>query len=681
LNSLYQKVTNTLPSKVIYIDLFDTIIHRTVHPNYCIKLWAKFVIREFGLKITPDELFIVRKNALGYIAKNLQCSILEVSYQDLVLEIYERLRTNNLLKKDCLKGFTEIFNEADYKSEIAVQFTNKNTVNTLKQLKIEGYTIYLITDFYLSKDIICKILNFHEIASIFDDIYVSSDLNKSKARSSIYQLVLEVNSHRPEEVIMIGDDNQSDIINAAKFGIRGIRTKNIKHHFRNKRRLFGNNQKDFNKICRETENRCSTSNYTYSEYIIHFYFFTERLYQKAKEAKIKNLFFLSREGLYLKKLFDHYNTTQINVEPINSHYLKISRKSAQLVTLKPLQEEKFENFREQHVQMSGIQLLKWLRFPDVIIEKIKIAINGDLNHIHTNIFTSELMEELRQVQLFGEYYEQIRVNQKNGFNTYLNSFKVDIETEGIHLVDVGWGGTMQENLYKFLKKEIPVTGYYLGLKSIYNIENRTKRYGLNFSIYPSTGFTDSILKANGQLYEQLLSANHGSTVGYHSQNKGNHVIEDYEKSEKYVYDNYIKDVQDYMFKEYKILLEDLNKVVYSYDSVQNYMTDMALRLGIFTGRKKIKFIEAISDGFYQNVGENKVGLSYSPKQLRSRKRHLLKLLIISPEKVFRFLVKLKPYMHDKGLYWLSFPLNLIYYYIKFNFWLKKKIFSKRLLDG
>jgi len=161
---------------------------------------------------------------------------------------------------------------------------------------------------------------------------------------------------------------------------------------------------------------------------------------------------------------------------------------------------------------------------------------------------------------------------------------------------------------------------------------------LNFSLYPSYGPTYDILKANGQLYEQLLGAPHGSTLGYTFDNEVPTTIEFHEESEKYVFETYIKDIQNYMVTEFETLFLNLRSINYTHEMSQDFMTDLALRIGIFSNKKKIKFINDISKGFYQNVGENKVGLAYNPNQLRSQKRVLLKKFLRSPEKVFRFLL-------------------------------------------
>jgi len=678
LKTLVQKIENTSSCKVVFTDFFDTLVHRTVHPNYSIKLWSKFLIRELGMSIPSDELFAIRIGALAFLSKKHKLRGIEVPYETLIKEVYKRLLNTDVLADTQFGAFKRLFEQADYISEISVQFKNEKLIAGLSSLKEKGYRIYLVSDFFLSKEVVCKILDFHQMSHIFDDIFISCSVTKSKEDGSLYPYVLDVTRSKAEETIMIGDNRESDILNSAKYGIQGIHTKHLSHKFRNKRNLMGNDATSFKKACSKVETRCGKSGHPFSEYIIHFYFFTERLYFKARKDRVNNLFFLSREGLYLKQLFDFYQELNqfTGINKIRTHYLKASRQSARLIALRPLPEEDFKTFGNMGGQMSLGQLLTLFLFK----EEIKIELIADLgaepDKIYSNIFYSDIMHELRKNSLFIEQYEINRINQKQAFTNYLYAFEANIEQEGVALVDVGWGGTMQECIYHFLKKEVPVTGYYIGLVAIYDIQPDTKRYGLNFSIYPSHGVSDDILKANRQLYEQLLGAPHGSTLGYTMLNNAPKTVEFHEENEKYVFDTYIKSIQEYMLLEFEKLFVALRPIDYSQEMAQDYMTYMALRNGILTNKKMVEFINNLSKGFYQNIGKNKVGLVYSPNQLQVSKITILKKFLKSPEKVFHYLVKIKPYMHVKGMYWLSWPVNLIYYYMKFNFWVKKKWFPK-----
>ena len=683
MTQLLKKIQSTSPQKVVFTDLFDTLIHRTVHPNYVLKLWGKFLVRELGLSLSVDELFAIRAEALSYLCKENSVPSVELPYNLLITEVYHRLVNTDLIFGVALQRFEKVFQRADYVAETSVQFKNDTLITDLRQLKEQGAKIYLITDFILPKQTIAQILEHHAITDLFDETFVSCTLQKSKEKGSLYPYVLKQTALDPETVVMMGDNKHSDVDNAKKFGIKGIHLKHLSHKLRNRKNLFGTDNRKFLKACKLTERECQNSEYPYSEYVLHFYFFIERLYIQAQKEGLKNLFFLAREGYFLKQLFDTYQkmnrfTTQAT---INTHYLKMSRHSALQIALRPLIEENFDGFKGALGRMSAADFLEKFQFSQSFIGRILGELTDpSKNEVQSNFFNTSTFAELRENRTFADRYEAYRVKQRAAFDQYLHSFEVDFKREGIYLVDVGWGGTMQQNLYRYLNEKVPVTGYYVGLKEVYNIQPDTKRYGLNFSIYPSRSYSDNVLMANGQLYEQLLGAPHGSTLGYTSDSDTASALTFHEKNEKAVYENLVQPVQAYMFEQFKILFTRLRSIDYNQEISQQYMTDMALRTGILGKKKNIEFVDGLSRGFYSNVGENKVGVAYSPSQIKGSKLALCSGFLKSPEKLFRYLVKVKPFMYAKGLYWLSPTVNLTYYYIKFNFWFKKRWLGKGLIS-
>jgi HAD superfamily hydrolase (TIGR01549 family) len=640
------------------------------------------LVRELGLSTDVDTLFAVRTEAGSYISQRLGLRPVEIDYGTLITEVYHRLVNSDLLAGVAYERFEKFFQEADFVAETAVQFKNETLLAELYNYREKGYRIYLITDFYLSKKQISRILDFHGISSLFEDVFVSSSLGMSKEKGDIYPYVLKLIHTHPKNAIMVGDNITSDVEHAEKHGMQAIHLKHLSHKFRNRKNLFGNDARPFRKACQKLERQCRKSPYPFSEYVLHFYFFTERLYLRAKQDGIKNLFFLAREGFYLKRLFDSYQEMNRfrDGAKINSHYLKMSRHSALHVALRPLQDEDFSEFTGNFGKLSASDFLGGLGFSDAIKSRIIDELGEVPELADPNFFHSDTMSRLRNNPTFADHYESHRKVQKRAFDAYLESFAVDFEKEGVYLVDVGWGGTMQENLYRFLGKKIPVTGYYLGLKEVYDIQPDTKRYGLNFSVYPSRSFSDAVLMANGQLYEQLLGAPHGSTTGYTEDDPESFAVTFHEERERQVFENWVRPVQEYMFVQFKNLLESLRPVDYPQDLAQRYLTDMALRMGILAGKKNVEFVDRLSKGFYQNVGQHQVGLAYSPTQIPGSKLGLISSFIKSPEKLFRYLVKVKPFLFSKGLYWLSWPFNLTYYYIKFNFWFKKKWLAKGLVS-
>ena len=77
---------------------------------------------------------------------------------------------------------------------------------------------------YFSKQQIKEILKNNGYQSI-DEIYVSSELKKSKKKGDIYQFIKE--TYKDKKIIHIGDNYISDIKNAENLGIATFYYKNI----------------------------------------------------------------------------------------------------------------------------------------------------------------------------------------------------------------------------------------------------------------------------------------------------------------------------------------------------------------------------------------------------------------------------------------------------------------------
>lgn len=667
--------------KYLFTDYYDTIVHRRVHPNYTQRIWAKLMIRELGLPTSIDNLYFIRQEASRYLTKTLGKEDVEVPYDALKQEVCKRVINADIVSIEEKDSFINLFEDADVRAESSVQYLNQSVVDTLKYFKSNGGRVYLVSDFYGSKSLFEKLLKQHDIIDLFDGIYSSAVLETSKHNGTIYSPILNELSIDPTEVMMIGDNERSDYKNAIKNNLNAYHLPHQKYLKKNKRNNFGNDQKRLNHIFNDVYKTCHKSkSIPYTEYILLYHIFAERMYALANEKKIKNLFFLSREGQFLKKLFDSYQDfARIDKsKQINTHYLKISRHASLQMSLKDIDEEEFVFLRKKYSNISVDDFLINLNCPDDLREKLISDLNVDGQSEVKDFFNSTLFSEVKANEDFRSYFNAHRKASNEAFKAYINSFNANIEQESIALVDIGWGGTMQEAIYSFFDEKIPVTGYYLGLEGIYDIQPLTKRYGLIFSVMPYTGYYDRILMANMQLYEQFSAADHGSALDYSLDEKG-YVLEFHKPEEKWLYESHIKQHQEEMLSLHKTLLKDLEPLCYDRDLMQNSLSKIALKIGLLQNSKKLKFLDTLSNGFYQNIGKNKVGISYEPPKIKSPIKSAINFLM-TPEKYFRYLVKLKPALYKKNKILSMFaPMYFIYLYYRFNKYLRFKILNRFFL--
>lgn len=251
------------------------------------------------------------------------------------------------------------------------------------------------------------------------------------------------------------------------------------------------------------------------------YLFIDRLYKAAIKDGVVDLCFFAREGQPLKQMFDSYQACQDNSEAIRTHYLKVSRRSTFLMSLGPLGEESFSVLFRQYRSISISDFLKSLDLNEYA-KPLACALGVDeaaFAIISDDLPTAPLFLKLCQHELFFQIYEGQRVARSIAFESYLKGLlgTNDLSHE-LHVVDVGWKGSIQDNLYHWLRgvhgDGAKIQGYYLGLVATGSISFQNCKKGLLFSNVDGITPGFHIFNENRSLFEIILHADHGSACRY-----------------------------------------------------------------------------------------------------------------------------------------------------------------------
>lgn len=672
--------------KYIFTDYFDTIVHRTVHPNYVLRLWAKKMIEQLDISLSVDELYFTRNQSTMYLSDKLDTFCGEFTYEILIHDIYTRLENNRVLGLcDSYEYFLKISEGAEFYAENTTQFLNTETVETLKHLKKEGYKVYCVSDFYTNESILKQLIEAHGLSHTFDDVFVSAARGCSKHIGGIYPYLLDLLDIKGEQTIMIGDNYESDVINAEKNNIKAFYIPNKEEKDKQKKIVFGNDNEDYSKLVKSLYKQCNTKEAPpHSDYIIMLGYFTEKLYQESLSKRTKDLFFLAREGYYLKKLFDFYQSVHHikNGHFINTHYLKVSRKSTMQIGLKSAEQEDFDYFKNTYRDYTIQNFLGNFSMTDD--ERNEIIEDCGFSDIKDDRITyfmdSDAFKTLKSNKLFIKYYDKNRNTQRDAFKNYLDSFGVDYKNEGLNIVDIGWKCTIQNALHNYFEKQVKINGYYLGLKDLMHDStsssyNNYKR-GLNFETNLFDNYKATIMMANTDFYENLCQAPHGTTVKYVNDSKDYAVLKHME-FEKTAYEKIIKPTQDFMLNIFKIYCTKSQNICFTPEYAEELITDYALKLNTLISKRKLQRANELFEGFYDNFGNNdKGGSSYELNVSKGLKKKLSKIknIMIAPENIvfYAYRTKLSLYSQKK-LFVPTFPL---YYYVTFNRYAKRLI-SKR----
>ncbi len=216
------KETNS--TTILYsFDIFDTLITRTTAtPCGIFSIMEKHLLQDSEYENFPEivkqNFFIIRQEAENFIRTNKK---LMYDEQDIKFEdIYKIIKNNYNLNETQINTLMNLELNTEIKNIIPIQ---KN-INTLKELIFKNNRVVLISDMYHSEKTIRVFLS--HIDPIFENIkiYVSSEYNKTKTSSDLYNYVKEQENVEYENWTHYGDNNYSDIKMAKFLGIKTVYT-------------------------------------------------------------------------------------------------------------------------------------------------------------------------------------------------------------------------------------------------------------------------------------------------------------------------------------------------------------------------------------------------------------------------------------------------------------------------
>lgn len=637
-----------LCSKVIFVDCFDTIVHRREHPFQVIKRWARCVSRLYP-ELSQEMLYRDRMAFAYGVRVNIELEGIDAVYEDLTKH-YVMNHVVEECKEIQLKN--DMIN-IEVECEIAVADIDSNMFELLKRQKVLGKKIYLLLDFHFHKQSMIQYLKRLGLINFFDDIFVSSDYGVSKAGGELYRTIIEKLKVKAEDCVMVGDNKKSDVINARSNGVKSIHVphKIRKFVLRVKNKLgitYNPNVKDIG--CELQKNGDM-----YEEYALIFYTFCARLHHRVNAVGYKKVVFLAREGYFLKDLFEKYQKLCIPREQwMKTEYLKCSRRAINSVQSRCCDINNFSNISIRNYFRS-------VGFSDADINKFSFLNGVDKEKVIIQFPFSEIGKVIKEDAQIQKVINDRIANNKCAFEKYVKDIVLD--DSYICLVDVGWKGSMQLGISKILR-DVTTTGFYLGIYDEPEKNTSIQREGLifnkNFDGKCSKYF--GVFRANTQLYEQLLSAPHGSACYYELVNDIVNIYEDWNIAEKRVYCSVIKKAQQNISRAFEkiciLMRDDVFSEIYDYR-----LACIKLKSDMLQSDKRLSFVNQLRGGFVWNFQQETVGLDYA-----NRPNLHFHDMIFHPENYVRYFCKIRLILTEKiGIGIVSKLVSyFVYCYVRFR---------------
>ncbi|MGN9196604.1 hypothetical protein [Blautia massiliensis (ex Liu et al. 2021)] len=456
---------------VVSFDVFDTLIYRSRYDIQDI-----YIKTALYLEMDIDRYLNSRLIAESVAMKKNNGKPVNIE------KVFKYVDCQGKSKKDVIEKELQI-EVQNLKQNQEMYKIYKYCIETKKE-------IIITSDMYMNKDTISLILKKCGYLK-FDSMFVSSEFEKSKYKGDLFDEIKK--QYVRKKVLHIGDAKRSDYLNAKIHGLSAFRYK--ADYSRNK--YYGIGYRRFGNL---------------------FSAFKIWLDDNMDTSEYDHIFFLAREGLFLKKIYGLDKATD------DSIYLYVSRRSLTVPRL--YHNNKYEDLEKIIVFSSAFTAKTFLN--RLGLEKTDEEILNKTGISPTHIFyKNSYLSDEKLRNLYAVFYDEIVLNAKSEWTNLIQYLKNNSFEGRVAIVDIGWNGTMQNALQNIINEaNLAVNrldGYYLGINA-QNIKHGSARGFL----YENKENNNSIKVAGSYgLFELITLAHHGSVKCYSSDKYNSPILYEY----------------------------------------------------------------------------------------------------------------------------------------------------------
>ncbi len=400
--------------------------------------------------------------------------------------------------------------------------------------------VIFTSDTYLPVEVIVSILR----NAGYDEwhrLYVSSSLGVTKSTGGLYEWLVNDLSCKPQEILHIGDNYDSDVIVAKRYSLATYFYEKCYDLARRRgdlecifvgRSSISDHPIDasfyaatiLNRFCsdRRISNDPARRDYWYifgyTNVGILYFGFNSWLLENAIRDKVEKLYFLSRDGYIVKHVYDLLACFTEHAPP--SEYLYASRRALNLPAIVELDDQVVKFLVSGTSALGVAQFLERMGLnPEAYAEAInKAGFSGK----EDRVVTGHDYEKLRKLYaLIADDIVKIAAIERTHLFEYFDSVGL-FDSRNIGLVDIGWHGTLQHSINKMIKlsgHEIETKGYYLGtFPEAMELHKAGQIMNAYLCEYGQPKKYYDTIKLCVEIFEFIHMAPHGSVINFEKVN-------------------------------------------------------------------------------------------------------------------------------------------------------------------
>jgi FMN phosphatase YigB (HAD superfamily) len=513
--------------KVLTVDVFDTLLLRRTHPNFVLKATVRYVARELGLDVDFVERCRNRSwqmETAQSISRGFDADASVVSH----FESWVRLMVGDSRSNAQITALAALYLAVELEFETDCLGPNHRMLELLTTAKAAGVRVVAISDMYLSSAHLRQLFSSHGIADLVDQVVTSGDVLLQKRTGRLFAHCLreggEVFSgglpHDLSTLLHIGDDAIADGTMAAKNGIESIvtydlglmRHRHLQHYAGALPPAYAAADAAHHALRSEARMRPLQA-LGATRFGPVYACFVHAVAAQAVADRVGSVWFMAREGWLLGEMYEQAVRSGLGDGRIRWGYLYASRLATMRAQLAEFGEHEIHSIGANTVDRAYGKLLAPLMVSREEADQILGAVGLHFSQPRTDDGLQALLSSTHFVRVVGEIGERERA----GFRRYLE--RTGFPSEGrVAVVDVGWGGQIQENFCRALEligSKVEVLGYYLGTDHRAE-ERRAKGLFIRALVVDSERSVGAGAGAFSfvQGIELATRSPHGSVVGY-----------------------------------------------------------------------------------------------------------------------------------------------------------------------
>lgn len=595
-------------------DIWDTVIRRNCHPDEVKIFTSRYIYLKYNaflkdsytnhVYITEERLKCERE--IGIANKELGYDD-EYHISDVFSCLLDRVTNEIPNKKEVVEELIRL--EINHEKEIS--YLDTHFLSILD--KVSAKDKVFISDFYMDKEALIEILEHIGFPLKIDGGYVSCDHLYNKRSGKLFKFVEDKHKVTPSEHIHFGDNEYSDVKSPGELGIETV-------HY-----LYNEEEKKRSEYTSRFSNRSNSNLYMKDllgklellpvpshlqghsqevyklgiRYSILFYVFILFIIEDTIKENVSKIYYFTREGEFFKKIHDCIQTfNPFGLALPESELLEVSRLATFSPSLREVSLKEFMRIWNQYSTQSmkslflslDIDLQNYMKWLDMY----RLPSEEEIQYP----WLDQRVKELFADRNFVKQLEQDIHAKKIELMQYMKQKGIYENTDKISVVDIGWRGTIQDNLAN-IYSQATIVGYYLGL---YDFINEQPLNTIKKSFIPNE-LMDSVLKFVAPM-EMLCNSPSGSVLRY-SRNDDNSsiAVKVQEGGEDSVYHNSTSHFQAGVLAAGETICDYLKKHPFTSEELKGYCFNVIEQLMRFPPKAITKAFFSLSHNETFGVGK------------------------------------------------------------------------------